>query len=82
MAPEQLVPQDADPRQRPPGAAHRALRRRRPRHRGVLSFSVWETEGEARTAVELARTWVAEHLAERIKLREEHTGDISWDEAL
>ena len=49
---------------------------------GVLSFSVWETEDEAKTAVALAKEWVAANLASRIKLREEHTGDIAWDEEL
>ena len=48
---------------------------------GVVSFSVWETADEATRAVELAHDWVAENLASRIKLREEHTGDLSWDEA-
>ena len=49
---------------------------------GVCSFSVWETDEEAHKAIELARDWVKENLADRIKLREEHTGDMSWDEAL
>ena len=48
---------------------------------GVVSFSVWETADEATRAVELARDWVKENLADRIKLREEHTGDLAWDEA-
>ena len=48
---------------------------------GVVSFSIWETEDEALTAVALAREWVAENLADRIKLRDEHTGDIAWDDA-
>jgi hypothetical protein len=48
---------------------------------GVVSFSIWETGDEATHAVELARDWVKENLAERIKLREEHTGDIAWDDA-
>jgi len=49
---------------------------------GILSFSVWETAAEAHTAVALAADWVHENLASRIQLREEHTGDLSWDEAL
>jgi hypothetical protein len=49
---------------------------------GVVSFSIWETEQEAQTAVSLAAKWVAANLAQRISLREEHTGDIAWDEAL
>ena len=48
---------------------------------GIVSFSIWETGDEATTAVALAHDWVAENLASRIKLREEHTGDIVWDDA-
>jgi hypothetical protein len=49
---------------------------------GILSFSVWETADEAHTAVALAADWVKENLASRFKLREEHTGDVAWDEEL
>jgi len=49
---------------------------------GILSFSIWETAAEAHTAVALAADWVKEHLASRCELREEHTGDLSWDETL
>ena len=49
---------------------------------GVVSFSVWETEDEAQRAIELAAGWVKENLADRIKLREEHTGSMSWEEEL
>jgi heme-degrading monooxygenase HmoA len=48
---------------------------------GVVSFSVWETADEAQRAVELAAGWVKENLSERIKLREEHLGSMSWEEA-
>ena len=48
---------------------------------GVASFSIWETADEAQHAVELAASWVKENLADRVKLREEHVGDISWDDA-
>ena len=47
---------------------------------GVVSFSVWETADEAQRAIELAAEWVKENLADRIKLREEHTGSMSWEE--
>ena len=47
---------------------------------GVASFSVWETEDEAKHAVEMAHDFVREKLADRIKLRDEHTGDIAWDD--
>jgi hypothetical protein len=49
---------------------------------GVVSFSIWETADEAQSAVDLAASWVKDNLADRIKLREEHTGDLAWDEAL
>jgi heme-degrading monooxygenase HmoA len=49
---------------------------------GIVSFSVWETEDEARHAEEVAAEFVKENLADRMKLREEHTGDLAWDEAL
>lgn len=49
---------------------------------GIASFSIWETEEEAHRAVALAAEWVAENIAQRISLREEHTGDIAWDETL
>jgi len=48
---------------------------------GVVSFSVWETEAEALRAEAVAAAFVEENLAERMKLREEHTGDLAWDEA-
>jgi hypothetical protein len=47
---------------------------------GIVSFSVWETEGEAKRAIELAHDWVKENLADRVKLRDEHTGSMSWEE--
>jgi hypothetical protein len=49
---------------------------------GVLSFSIWETGAEAQKAVDLAADWVAANLSERIKIREQHTGDMAWDESL
>jgi len=48
---------------------------------GIVSFSVWETADEAQHAVDLAATWVRDNLADRIKMREEHTGDLAWDES-
>jgi hypothetical protein len=49
---------------------------------GVVSFSLWETQDEALHAEKVAADFVKENLADRMKLREEHTGDIAWDEAL
>jgi len=47
---------------------------------GVVSFSVWETEAEAEHAVEMAHDFVQENLADRITFRDEHTGDIAWED--
>ena len=48
---------------------------------GIVSFQIWETADEAQSAVETAASWVAENLASRISLRENHVGDLLWDEA-
>lgn len=48
---------------------------------GIVSFSIWETADEAQHAVDLAASWVKDNLADRIKLREEHLGDMAWDES-
>lgn len=49
---------------------------------GIVSFSIWETEDEAVHAEEIAAEFVKENLADRVQLREEHTGNIAWDETL
>jgi heme-degrading monooxygenase HmoA len=46
---------------------------------GIVSFSIWETVEEALHAIDVAHSWVQENLADRIRLREEHTGDVAWD---
>ena len=48
---------------------------------GIVSFSVWDTADEAQHAVDLAASWVQENLADRVTLREEHIGDLAWDES-
>jgi hypothetical protein len=45
---------------------------------GTFSFSIWETAEEAQRAVELASEWVRDNVADRERLREEHTG--TWPE--
>jgi heme-degrading monooxygenase HmoA len=47
---------------------------------GIVSFSIWETAEEAQRAVDLADEWVRENVANRVRLREEHTGDVAWDD--
>jgi hypothetical protein len=47
---------------------------------GIASFSIWETADEAQRAVELAADFVKENLANRVRLRDEHTGDVAWDD--
>ena len=48
---------------------------------GIVSCSIWETGDEAQRAVDLAASWVKENLASRVQLREEHIGNMAWDEA-
>ncbi|MSO96094.1 MAG: hypothetical protein EXQ81_09940 [Thermoleophilia bacterium] len=47
---------------------------------GLVSFSVWMTATEAQHATVVAADWVAENLTSRISLRDEHTGELYWDE--
>jgi hypothetical protein len=47
---------------------------------GIVSFSIWETADEAERAVGLAADFVRDNLASRVRLREEHTGDVAWDD--
>jgi heme-degrading monooxygenase HmoA len=47
---------------------------------GIVSFSIWETADEAQQAVDLAAEWVRDNTADRVRLREEHTGDVAWDD--
>ena len=47
---------------------------------GIASFSIWETANEAHRAVELAAVFVRDKLATGVRLRDEHTGDIAWDD--
>ena len=47
---------------------------------GIASFSIWETADEAERAVDLAAEFVRDNLSTRVRLREEHTGDIAWDD--
>src|SRR6266508_1119327 len=46
----------------------------------IVSFIIWETADEARRAVDLANEWVRDNTADRVRLREEHTGDVAWDD--
>jgi heme-degrading monooxygenase HmoA len=47
---------------------------------GILSFSIWETADEAQRAVDLAADFVKDNLANRERLRDQHTGDVAWDD--
>ena len=47
---------------------------------GIVSFSIWESADEARWAVDLAAEWVRDNTADLVRLREEHTGDVAWDD--
>ena len=44
------------------------------------SISVWQTHDEAEAANAVAADWVAEHLADRIALKNAHVGDFFFDE--
>ncbi len=48
---------------------------------GVVSYSIWESADQAQNADDAAASWVTENLAGRISLREDHVGDLFWDEA-
>jgi hypothetical protein len=47
---------------------------------GIVSFSIWDTANEAQRAVDLAAEFVRDNLASRVRLRDEHTGDVAWDD--
>jgi hypothetical protein len=47
---------------------------------GIASFSIWETADDARRAIDLSADFVKENLASRMRLRDEHTGVVSWDD--
>ena len=47
---------------------------------GIVSFSIWETANEAHRAEDLAAEFVRDNFAGRVRLREEHTGDVAWDD--
>lgn len=47
---------------------------------GVVSVSIWETDAHAHAASDAAHDWTAANLADRVRLREEHTGSVAWDE--
>ena len=47
---------------------------------GMVSFSLWETADEAQRAVDLAAEWVRDNTADHVQLREEHAGNIAWDD--
>ena len=47
---------------------------------GIISFSIWETADEAQRAVDLAADFVKDNLANRERLRDQHTGDVAWDD--
>jgi len=42
----------------------------------LLSFSAWESEEDAEAANEVAASWIAENMADKIELKETKTGEI------
>lgn len=47
---------------------------------GIVSLTIWETAEQALEAVKFIDGWVHEHMEDRLELREEHVGDLAWDE--
>ena len=43
---------------------------------GLISVSHWESSAQADEATHVAAVWVAEHVAERIKLQQSDTGEV------
>ena len=48
---------------------------------GGVTVTVCEDKAGTDESARRAADWVKENLADRIKLREQHTGDIAWDES-
>jgi heme-degrading monooxygenase HmoA len=47
-----------------------------------VSISQWETRAQADAATPLAATWVREHLADRVELRSNQSGDLAFFEGV
>jgi hypothetical protein len=47
-----------------------------------VSISMWETHEQAEAAAPVAATWVREHLADRIELRSNQSGDLAFFEGV
>ena len=47
-----------------------------------VSISQWETRAQADAAAPLAATWVREHLADRVELRSNQSGDLAFFEGV
>jgi hypothetical protein len=47
-----------------------------------VSISLWETHEEAEAAAPVAAEWVREHLADRVELRSNQSGDLAFFEGV
>jgi hypothetical protein len=47
-----------------------------------VSISMWETHAQAEAAAPVAATWVREHLADRIELLSNQSGDLAFFEGV
>jgi hypothetical protein len=47
-----------------------------------VSISLWETHAQADAATPVAAAWVREHLADRVELRSNQVGDLSFFEGV
>jgi hypothetical protein len=47
-----------------------------------VSISLWQTHEQAEAAAPVAATWVREHLADRVELRSNQSGDLAFFEGV
>lgn len=46
-------------------------------HNKVVAISIWETREEAQKSVDLAASWVKEHIADRVRLMTTSMGSLA-----
>jgi heme-degrading monooxygenase HmoA len=47
-----------------------------------VSISLWETHAQAEAAAPVAATWVREHLADRVEISSNQSGDLAFFEGV
>lgn len=43
----------------------------------AVAISIWETRDEAQKSVDMAATWVKEHIGDRVRLVTSHVGELA-----